>query len=75
MILILVLYALTTVDLPKKQFLSLPHIFFINPCCTSQPTADNFKTGLIQYDMFDPHLPAKIIHVVHVSYGGEKGFL
>ncbi|KAF5199891.1 Eukaryotic peptide chain release factor subunit 1-1 [Thalictrum thalictroides] len=54
---------------------------YINPA-TSQPNvlglilagSADFKTELSQSDMFDPRLKAKILNVVDVSVGGEKGF-
>eukprot|EP00388_Colpodella_angusta_P005356 GDKJ01016640.1.p1 GENE.GDKJ01016640.1~~GDKJ01016640.1.p1 ORF type:complete len:436 (+),score=126.76 GDKJ01016640.1:1-1308(+) len=34
----------------------------------------DFKNVLMQSDLFDPRLAAKVIQVVDISYGGENGF-
>lgn len=34
----------------------------------------DFKTELLQSDLLDPRLQAKVIKVVDISYGGESGF-
>jgi len=34
----------------------------------------DFKTDLLNSDMFDPRLKPKVLKVVDVSYGGENGF-
>ncbi|ESQ30375.1 hypothetical protein EUTSA_v10011692mg [Eutrema salsugineum] len=55
--------------------------YFVNPS-TSQPNvaglilagSADLKTKLSQSDMFSPRLAAKILTVVDVSCGGEKGF-
>ncbi|KAK1420765.1 hypothetical protein QVD17_22618 [Tagetes erecta] len=52
---------------------------FINPV-TGQPNVSGLILAgpdvyfNIKSDMFDPRLRAKILNVVHVSYGGENGF-
>jgi len=34
----------------------------------------DFKTDMLNSDMFDPRLKVKVLKVVDVSYGGENGF-
>ncbi|KAL6211788.1 hypothetical protein ACLB2K_017011 [Fragaria x ananassa] len=51
--------------------------FYIN-AATRQPNVSLLcewrSVTTMQSDMFDPHLQAKILNVVDVSYGGENGF-
>ncbi|KAL1200950.1 Eukaryotic peptide chain release factor subunit 1-1 [Cardamine amara subsp. amara] len=55
--------------------------FYINPSTSQLNVAGlilagsgDFKTKLSHSDMFDPRLAAKLLNVVVVSHGGERGF-